>query len=47
MYKIELSQQLSLLSIVVQAMMTKMQHPHNSVGKKENVLRLPYFYLLE
>ena len=33
--------------IIAQAMMTKMQHPHHSVGKKEDVLRLPYFYLLE
>ena len=32
----KLSQELPLSRIVVEAIMTKMQHPHHSVGKKED-----------
>jgi hypothetical protein len=45
--RLELSKKLSSLRIVVQAIMTKIHHPHHSsVGKEEDsglVLRLSYF----
>jgi hypothetical protein len=36
MFKIKLSQQLPLSIIVVEAMMTKLQHPRHLVGKEED-----------